>query len=161
MRAWEHDEKVDVHVDSDWAAGPQRRSTSGGMMISATVVKHSRTQATRALSTAKAEYYAVETGAEALGIQSITTESNAAKAIASRRGFGKTRHVKLKFEWLQEVTKSGRVTTRRGEQSLSDCSTKGKEWREIDCFFRGAGGHMQVSQGNNRNEHRWKKWQGG
>ena len=33
-RAREHDEmKVDVHVDSDWAEGPERKSTGGGMMI--------------------------------------------------------------------------------------------------------------------------------
>ena len=85
-------------------SGPERISTSVGMMmISGTVVKHwSRTQATRALSTAEAEYYAVVTGAaEGLGMQwvmadlglsaqvRIWTDSNAAKAIASRRGLGK------------------------------------------------------------------------
>ena len=57
-RAGRHDEmKVDVHVD--------RIGTTGGVtMINGTVVKHwSRTQATRALSTAEAEYYEVVTGA--------------------------------------------------------------------------------------------------
>ena len=46
---------VDVHVDSNWAIGSDRKSTSGGMMIiNGTVLKHwSRTQATRALSTAE------------------------------------------------------------------------------------------------------------
>ena len=99
------------------------------MMINGTVVKHwSRTQATRALSTAEAEYYAVVMGAaEGLGMQSmmadlglsaqvrVWTDSNAAKATASRRGLGKTRHVEL---WLQEMTKSGRVKRTRipGEQ---------------------------------------------
>ena len=52
MRSWRHDDKVnvDVHVDSDWAKGPERKSTSGGMMmINGTVVKHwSRTPATSA-----------------------------------------------------------------------------------------------------------------
>ena len=80
------------------------------MMIYGTVVKHwSRTQATRELSTAEAEYYAVVTGAaEGLGMQSmmadlgvtnqvrVWTDSNAVKAIASRSGLGKTRHVELK-----------------------------------------------------------------
>ena len=97
VRSWRHDDKVnvDVHVDSDWAKGPERKSTSGGMMmINGTVVKHwSRTQATRALSTAEAEYYAVVTGAaEGLGMQSmmadlgvtthvrVWTDSNAAKS---------------------------------------------------------------------------------
>ena len=46
------------------------------MMINGTVVKHcSRTQATRALSTAEAEYYAVVTGAaEGLGMQSMMAD---------------------------------------------------------------------------------------
>ena len=32
MRSWKHDDEVnvDVHVDSDWAKGPERKSTSGG-----------------------------------------------------------------------------------------------------------------------------------
>ena len=108
----ESDMTVDVHVDSDWAKEPERKSTSGGlMMTSGTVVKHwSRIQATRALSTAEAERYAVITGAvEALGMQSIMTDlglsaqvrvwtdSNAAKAIVSTRGLGKTRLVELKY----------------------------------------------------------------
>ena len=89
-----------MHVDSDWASWPERKTTSGGMMmINGMVVKHwSRTQATRTLSTAEAEYYAVVTGAaEGLGMRSmmadmglsaqvrVWTDSNAAKAIASRK----------------------------------------------------------------------------
>ena len=49
---------VNVHVVSDWARGTERKSTSGGlMMASGTVVQHwSRTEASRALFTAEAEY---------------------------------------------------------------------------------------------------------
>ena len=57
MRAWKHDGlTVDAHVES--------KSTSGGlMMANFTVVKHwSRTQVSRALSTAEAEYYSVAMG---------------------------------------------------------------------------------------------------
>ena len=145
MISWRHDDElnVDVHVDSDWAQEPEKKSTIGGMMmISGTVVKHwSRTQATRALSTAEADYYAVLTGAaEGLGMQSmmtdlgvtthvrVWTDSNAAKVMASRRGLGKTRHVELRLLWLQDVTKSGREIMRRipGEQNLADHLTKGK-----------------------------------
>ena len=134
---------VDVHLDSNWASGPERKSTSARMMeIYGTVVKHwSRTQATRALSTAAAEYYASVTGAtEGLGMQSmmadlgvttqvrVWTDSNAAKAIASQRGLGKTRHVELRYLWLQEVTKSRRVKMRRipSKQNLADHLTKDK-----------------------------------
>ena len=84
--AWRHIEEVnvDVHVDSNWASGPKRKSTSGGMMmINGTVVKHwSRTQATRALSTAEAEYYAVVTGAaEGLGMQSMMADLGVATQV--------------------------------------------------------------------------------
>ena len=77
--SWKNDDEVnvDVHVDSNWASGPERKSTCGGvMMINGTVVKHwSRTQAPRALSTAAAQYYAVVTGAaEVHGIQSMMAD---------------------------------------------------------------------------------------
>ena len=180
MRSWRHDDKVnvDVHVDSNWASGPERNSTSGGMMmINGTVVKHwSRTQATRALSTAEAEYYhAVVTGAaQGLGMQSIITDlgvatqvrvwtdSNAAKAMASRRGLGKTRHVELRCLWPQEVTMSGRVKVRRipGEQNLTDHLTKKMAWHQIQTLIRGVGGIMKMS-GDNEGSHERKKWQGG
>ena len=67
---------ADVHVDSNWASGPERKSTSGGMMmINGTVEHWSRTQATRTLSTAEAEYYAVVTGAaEGFGMQSMMAD---------------------------------------------------------------------------------------
>jgi hypothetical protein len=44
--------RVDVYVDSDWAGGADRKSTSGGVvMMSGSAVKHwSRTQRTRAIS---------------------------------------------------------------------------------------------------------------
>ena len=79
MRSWRNDDEVnvDVHVDSNWASGPKRKPASGGkMMINGTVVKHwSRTQATRALNTAEAEYYALVTGAaEGLGMQSMMAD---------------------------------------------------------------------------------------
>ena len=146
------------------------------MMINGTVVKHwSRTQATRALSTAEAEYYAVVTGAaEGLGMQSmmadlgvttqvrVWTDSNAAKAIASRRGLGKTRHVELRYLWLQEMTKSGRVKMRRipGEQNLADHLTKEKAWHQIEKLIRGVGGIMKMS-GDGKGGDERKKWQGG
>ena len=32
VRAWDNEElQIDVHVDSDWAGGPEMKSTSGGM----------------------------------------------------------------------------------------------------------------------------------
>ena len=71
----------------------------------------------------------------------VGTDSNAAKTIASRRGLGKTRHVELKYLWLQDVTKSGRFKMKRvrGERNLADHLTKGKSWHEINKMIRGVG----------------------
>ena len=103
--------KVDVYVDSDWASGWSRKSTSGGMLtVDGVGVKHwSRTQKAKALSSGEAEYDAMVTGcAEGLGTQSLAedlgwkaevwlwTDSSAAKAIGKRRGLGKLRHMELK-----------------------------------------------------------------
>ena len=75
MQAWESVGVVNVHLDSELANSPERKSTSGGMMVNGTVVTHmSRTKATRALSTADAEHCSVITGAaEASGLQSMVS----------------------------------------------------------------------------------------
>ena len=116
--------KVDVYVDSDWASGWSRKSTSGGMLtVNCVGVKHwSRTQKAKALSSGEAEYYAMVTGcAEGLGMQSLAedlgwkadiwlwTDSSAAKAIGNRRGLGKLRHAELKWLWVKDIVKEGRV----------------------------------------------------
>ena len=77
----------------------------------------------------------------------VWTDSNAAKAEASRRGLGKTRHVELRYLWLQDVTKSRRVNMRRipGEQNLADHLTKGKAWYQIETLIRGVGRVMKMS----------------
>ena len=96
---------IEVFVDSDWAKGPARRSTSGGLVkVGGSVAKHwNRVQGARALSTAEAEYYAIAGGcAEAHGVSSLMTDlgvpskkilvwtsSSAAKGMVGRRGLGK------------------------------------------------------------------------
>ena len=81
----------------------------------------------------------------------VWKDSNAAKAIASRRGHGKTSHVK----WVPDVTKSERAKMRLvpGEQHLADHLTKGKSWRKFDDSIRRAGGRMKVSHCHQGNEH--------
>ena len=94
--------KVNVYVDSDWASGWSRKSTSGGVLtVDGVGVKYwSRTQKARALSSGDAEYDAmVMECAEGLGMQSLAeswevwlwTDSSAAKGIGNRRGLGKLR----------------------------------------------------------------------
>ena len=85
------------------------------------------TQGALALSSAEAEYYSLVEGVlRARGIQNIGEEidmhgtresvklkvkidSSAAKAFVSKRGSGKMRHMEVKWLWLQEEVRKGRV----------------------------------------------------
>ena len=90
---WKYDGvTVDVHVESDWAKLPERQ-TSGGMMVNGTVVKHSRTRASRALSTAETQYHAVvRRAAEGFSARNPTQPKRLRQG-----GLGETRHVELKY----------------------------------------------------------------
>ena len=115
-------------------------------MVDGGVVKAwSSTQATVAQLSGEAEYYAmVRAAAEGIGMQSIMKEmgwdaevriwadSSAAKSIASRIGMGKTRHMKVKFLWLQEAVKEKRVEVRKvaGTLNPADVLTKPRSYRE-------------------------------
>jgi len=165
MKEWNDDEdiRLDVFVDSDWAKAADRKSTSGGVVtFGGIAVKHwSRSQKSRALSVGEAEYYALVTGcAEGLGIQSLLqdlgwraevkvwTDSTTAKAVASRRGLGKLRHVELKFLWVQEVVRNGRIKIGKvwGEKNVADHLTKEKMLWEFQDMVWDVGGEFVVNE---------------
>ena len=169
MREWEDEEevKVEVFVDSDWAKDASRKSTSGGVLVFGGVaVKHwSRVQKSRALSVGEAEYYALVTGcAEGLGLQSLLqdlgwratvkvwTDSATAKAVAGRRGLGKLRHVELKFLWVQEVVRNGRISTHKvwGEKNVADHLTKEKMLWDYQVLVEQVGGHFILNEMSKR-----------
>ena len=148
---------IEVWVDSDWAKGSERRSTSGGVMtVEGTAVKHwSRTQKTRALSVGEAEYMALVTGcADGLGLQAlmadlgwetevvIKTDSTTAKAVASRRGLGKMRHVEVRLLWVQEAVKRGRIKLKKvgGDVNLADHLTKDQTLNDYKELLKVVGG---------------------
>jgi hypothetical protein len=151
---------VEVFVDSDWATGADRKSTSGGvLLVDGVAVKHwSRTQKTRALSVGEAEYYAIVSGsAEGLGMRSLAedlgwkaevkvwTDSNTAKAISGRRGLGKLRHVELRWLWVQDVVKEGRIKLGKvdGEDNVADHLTKPKNKSEVEDKIKAVGGEFR------------------
>ena len=155
------DAVIDVYVDSDWAGGADRKSTSGGVVVlSGAAIKHwSRTQKSRALSSTEAEYYAIVTGAaEGIGMCSLAedlgwrmkirvwTDSSGGKAAASRRGLGKLRHVELKYLWVQELVRSGKIKmmTVRGEDNVADHLTKIKSRDEVAEKLRHFGGELKI-----------------
>ena len=129
MRASKQDElKIDVHVEVDeWRYDDDQRH-SGETLVGNTSDPCAERGGSWNMTWSSQE--------QTLGMQSmmtdlvmsgqvrVWTDSNAAQA--TRRGFGKTRHVELKCLWLQDVAKSGRVKMRRvpGEETLADHLTK-------------------------------------
>ena len=91
------------------------------------------------MSSAEAEYYAmVKASAEALGIQALAADlgwavrirlcvdSSAAKAMASRSGVGRVRHMEVRFLWPQDVVKRKRLELKKicGKKNPADVMTK-------------------------------------
>ena len=79
-----------------------------------------------ALSTGEAELYAInKTAASGLGIQSLLfdlgihldicvfTDATSGKAMASRRGLGKVRHIAVNELWIQEHIQSKTMTVKK------------------------------------------------
>ena len=128
-------------------------------MVDGVAIKHwSRTQKARALSSGEAEYYAIVTGsADGLGVRSLAedlgwkavvrvwTDSSTAKAVSGRRGLGKLRHVELKWLWVQEAVKEGRIQVKKvnGEEPVADHLTKPKARAEVEDLIRLAGGEFR------------------
>ena len=110
------------------------------------------TQGALALSSAEAEYYSLVEGVlRARGLQNIGKEigmdgteesvklkvmidSSAAKAFVSKRGSGKMRHIEVKWLWLQEEVRKGRVEVGkvRGDLNPADLMTKYLNVKEIE-----------------------------
>lgn len=66
--------------------------------------------------------------------------------MASRRGLGKLRHVELKYLWIQDVVKEGRLKVRKvdGAKNVADHLTKGKSGSEMARMLRGAGAEVEA-----------------
>ncbi len=75
----------------------------------------------------------------------VCTDSSAAKAVANRRGLGKLRHVELKWLWMQNMVKEGRIQlkTVRGEENVADHLTKPKSQVEVEGQLRKIGGEFR------------------
>ena len=153
--AWQDEgQKVRVFTDSDWAGCRKtRKSSSGGaLMLGVHCIKAwCSTQGALALSSAEAEYYSMVEGVlRARGLQNIGREigmdgtdesvalevwvdSSAAKSFVSRRGAGRMRHIEVRWLWLQEEVRMGRVVVSKvkGEWNPADLMTKYLTTKEI------------------------------
>ena len=136
---------VTCHTDSDWAGCTSTRKSTSGVLCSvlgATISALSRTQQTLALSSGEAELYALGLGvAESLFIKSLVleagfatscnitlfTDSSAGKSMSNRWGTTrKTKHIELRFLFVQELITSGIITVRKilGTLNPADILTK-------------------------------------
>ena len=128
-----HDKpQIDIYTDSDWAGDKEsRKSTSGGLITVAggTCKSWAGTQSTIAASSGEAEYYSLIKGAaEGLGFQALAkdlgfdmnvfvwVDASAAKAIVSRIGLGKVRHMEVKYLWAQEAHRGERRGHKKGTE---------------------------------------------
>ena len=166
---WKYDRgKTDEHVidvfsDSDWdACRRSRRSTSGGVIVidDGTVKHSSSTQATIALSVGEAEYYALVKAAEGLAMVAlgrdlgyefnlrIWVDSTTAKAIVTRLGLGKVRHMDVKFLWAQEALRRKLFEMRKitGERNPADVLTKAMSMVEMKEKIESIGGLFTVAE---------------
>jgi hypothetical protein len=150
-------ESIFVYVDSDWAGClATRKSTSGGVVMNG---KHciktwASTQATRATSSAEAEFYAIVEGASrGLGLKSLVkdmgkdvkivmySDASAGRSLAFRKGLGKVRHIETKYLWIQDVIKEGRINLLKikGTDNPADIGTKHLSISEMSGFLVGMG----------------------
>ena len=131
-----------VSVDSDFAADRATRRSTTGMVqrLGQHPIKaSSNLQGPKGLNVSESEYYALVHGAaHGLGCQAylkdlgvdvklvIESDSNAARAFASRKGLGKQRHVQTRFLWLQDQVAMRSLHLERisGQRNVADILTK-------------------------------------
>ena len=86
-----------------------------------------------------------------LGVQvsaRARTDSNVARGIAGRRGVGKLRHIELKYLWLQDVVRDGRVRIGRipGNVNVADHLTKPKSKADVEPLLRIVGAEFRAEE---------------
>jgi hypothetical protein len=150
-------DKIIIWTDSDYAGcAKTRKSTSGGCIMFGNhcIKTWSSTQDVVALSSGEAEYYAmVKAISQGIGVRNllsdmgikvsiqINTDASAAKAIASRRGCGRIRHIDVATLWVQEKVANGEVSIKKvaGTENLADILTKHVDRNILDRHLKSMG----------------------
>ena len=145
--------------DSDWAPSTEelRRSTSGGTIRYGGHLwdAFSATQATQALSSGEAEFYATGS-ATARGLMGVYfleeigrkaelltgSDSTAGRGICQRHGVGKVRHLELRYLWLQDRVRLKQVKHQQHGCRLLDQVQRSRGHTEalqdVELALRGA-----------------------
>jgi hypothetical protein len=130
-----------IPVDSSWADDPDRYSTHAGCEFVGSHLIESwvATDQVRALSTAEAELYGIVDGSargimtqnmmKEIGIDwsvEVGSDSSAAISISSKSGVGKTRHIALRWLWVQDAVRTKQIKLKKvdGATNVSDMGTK-------------------------------------
>ena len=130
-----------IPVDSDWAGSEGRHSTHAGLEFHAEHLVDSwvASDQVRALSSGEAELCRIVDGS-ARGIFTkhmyeemgqtinidVETDSTAAIGMCSRTGVGKTRHIQVRWLWIQDAIREKVVRLRKvkGTDNEADMGTK-------------------------------------
>ena len=136
---------VVAYVDSDWAGCVQTRKSTSGVSVffnGCLIASQSRTQQTIATSSGEAELYSIGLGtSECLFLKPLLiemnitsrvnirvfTDSSAGKSMSTRFGASKkTRHVELRFLFMQELVQQGILQVKKvaGTSNPADVLTK-------------------------------------
>ena len=142
-----------IFSDADWAGDPTSRKSATGfvaMRAGGCLRSSSTTQTIIGLSSCESEFYALcRASASGIGIQSnlvdlgivsdvlIWSDASAARAVASRRGLGKVRHLHTRYLWLQDAVSSKAISLRTipGKQNPADAFTKALSQAELDAHM--------------------------
>ena len=141
-------------TDANWAGEVEgQRSTSCGWIYFDHLLEtYSSTQQIVALSTAESEYISITKGAaHALEVRSAMvecgmtfnvvceTDASAGRAVPTRRGVGRVRHLDARLLWLQQLCAESvvQVRARPGEYNEADLKTKMVEMRPATSFSIG------------------------
>ena len=131
-----------IFSDADWAGDPGTRKSATGfcaLRSGACIRSASTTQSIIGLSSCESEFYALcRASASGIGIQShladlgiavdvlVWSDASAARAVASRRGLGKVRHLHTRYLWLQDTVACRAIVLRtiHGTENPADAFTK-------------------------------------
>ena len=142
-----------IFSDADWAGDPNTRKSATGfcaLRSGACIRSVSTTQSIIGLSSCESDFYALcRASASGIGIQChladlgivvdifVWSDASAARAVASRRGLGKVRHLHTRYLWLQDTVACRALALRtiHGTENPADAFTKALTCAALD-------GHM-------------------